>query len=94
MQCLFMYLILQHAALKCILDKKYHILMNVNIYEKFILKHLKRYLQYALVVFGQSGNGSCEPRNEVGGGNPGHQPCPGYPVRALGVPGGELRNLS
>ena len=50
------YLILQHAALKCILDKKYDILMNVNIYDKFILKHLKRrYLQYALVALVRAG---------------------------------------
>ena len=36
------YLVFQHAVLKCILDKMYDILMNVNIFKKFIMKHLKR----------------------------------------------------
>ena len=36
------YLILQHSALKCILDRKYDILMNVIIYKKFISKYLKQ----------------------------------------------------
>ena len=47
------YLILQHASLKCILDKKYDILMNVNIFEKFIMK--RRYSQYALVALVRAG---------------------------------------
>ena len=42
--------------MKCILDKKYDIVMNVNIYKKFISKHLKRrYSQYALVALVRAG---------------------------------------
>ena len=59
------YLILQHTALKCILENKYDVLMNVNIFEKFILKYMKR--RYSQLIWargiGQSRNGSCEPRN-------------------------------
>ena len=32
------YLILQHAALKCIQEEKYDLLMNAIIYDKFITK--------------------------------------------------------
>ena len=49
------YLIVQHAALKCILEEKYDLLMNVIIYDKFITKFLKRrYSQYALVALVRS----------------------------------------
>ena len=52
----YKYLVLQHAALKCILEKKYDILMNVNIFENFILKNMKRrYSQYALVALVRAG---------------------------------------
>ena len=52
----YKYLILQHSALKCILETKYDILMNVNIFENFILKNMKRrYLQYALVALVRAG---------------------------------------
>ena len=36
------YLILQHAALKCILEEKYDLLINAIIYDKFITKFVKR----------------------------------------------------
>ena len=48
-------LILQHAALKCILEEKYDLLMNAIIYDKFITKFVKRrYSQYALVALVRS----------------------------------------
>ena len=49
-------LIIQHVALKCILERKYDTLMNAIIYDKVITKFVKRrYSQYAfaaLVRFG------------------------------------------
>ena len=58
------YLILQHAALKCIIENKYDVLMNVNIFEKFIFKvHEKKILAICASGIGQSRNSSCKPRN-------------------------------
>ena len=52
---IYEYLILQHAAMKCILEKKYDTLMNAIIYEKFIAKFMKRrYSQHALVALVRS----------------------------------------
>jgi len=45
------YLILQHTALKCTLERKYDSLMNAIFYNKFDTKCVKRrYAQYALVA--------------------------------------------
>jgi hypothetical protein len=45
------YLILQHTALKCILNKKYDTLMNAIFHDKFNTKCVKRrYATYALVA--------------------------------------------
>ena len=50
------YLILQHTVMKSILEKKYDLLINAIIYDKFITKFLKRrYSQYALVALVRSG---------------------------------------
>jgi len=49
------YLILQHAALKCIPEEKYDLLMSAIIHDKFITKFLKRrYSQFALVALVRS----------------------------------------
>ena len=49
------YLILQHAAMKCILEEKYDLLMNAIISDKFITKFLKRRIsQFALVALVKS----------------------------------------
>ena len=50
------FLIMQHAALKCILEQKYDKLINVLIYDKFIAPYLlRRYSQYAIVALTRSG---------------------------------------
>jgi len=52
---IYEYLILQHAAMKCILERKYDTLMNAIIYDKFITKFLKRrYSQFAIVALVRS----------------------------------------
>ena len=49
-------MILQHATLKCILEKKYDELINITIYDKFIAPKLtRRHSQYAIVALPQSG---------------------------------------
>ena len=43
------FLILQHATLKCLLERKHDKLINVGIYDKFIAsKLLRRHSQYAI----------------------------------------------
>ena len=50
------FLILQHATLKCILEKKYDELINTTIYDKFIAPKLtRRHSQYAIVALTRSG---------------------------------------
>ena len=50
------FLILQHATLKCILEKKYDELINITIYDKFIApKLIRRHSQYAIVAPTRSG---------------------------------------
>ena len=50
------YLILQHTVMKIILEKKYEMLINTIIYDKFIIQFPKRrYSQYALVALVRSG---------------------------------------
>ena len=45
------FLILQHTAIKCVLEQKYDELINVTIFEKFIMPNLKRrYSQYTIVA--------------------------------------------
>ena len=49
------FLVLQHATLKCILERKYDELINVTIYDKFIAQHLKRrHSQYTIVALTRS----------------------------------------
>ena len=49
------FLILQHASLKCVLEKKYDELINVTIYDKFIAPYLKRrHSQYTIVALTRS----------------------------------------
>ena len=55
------YLIMQHAALKVILEKKYDMLMNAIIYDKFITKFVKRRcLQFALFALVRSESHRCK----------------------------------
>ena len=50
------FLIMQHAALKCILQQKYYRLINVTIYDQFIAPYLlRKYSQYAIVAITRSG---------------------------------------
>jgi len=50
------FLIMQHAALKCILEQKYDKLINVTIYDKFISPYLlRRHSQYAIVALTRAG---------------------------------------
>ena len=50
------FLIMQHAALKCILEQKFDRLINVTIYDQFISPHLlRRHSQYAIVALTTSG---------------------------------------
>ena len=50
------FLIMQHAALKCILEQKYDRLINVTIYDQFISPYLlRRHSQYAIVALTRSG---------------------------------------
>ena len=50
------FLVMQHAALKCILEQKYDRLINVTIYDKFISPYLlRRHSQYAIVALTRSG---------------------------------------
>ena len=52
----YKFLIMQHAALKCILEQKYDRLINVTIYDKFISPYsLRRHSQYAIVALTRSG---------------------------------------
>ena len=49
------FLILQHASLKCVLEKKYDELIKVTIYDKFIAPYLKRrHSQYTIVALTRS----------------------------------------
>ena len=46
---------LQHASLKCVLEKKYDELINVTIYDKFIAPYLqRRHSQYTIVTLTRS----------------------------------------
>ena len=50
------FFILQHTTLKCILETKYHELINITIYDKFIApKLLTEHSQYAIVALTCSG---------------------------------------
>ena len=49
------FLVMQHAALKCILEQKYDRLINVTIYDKFISPYLlRRHSQYAIIALTRS----------------------------------------
>ena len=49
------FLIMQHATIKCILEKKYDELINVTIYDKFIVPYLnRRHSQYTIVALTRS----------------------------------------